>query len=69
MARVRHADPYPRNMMVQEDTDRVLWIDFDSAQTHSEVEALTPRQEELIDVETGLMDEFAGDIVHNNTIC
>lgn len=32
-ARVVHGDPYPRNMMVQPETDRVLWIDFDRAQT------------------------------------
>lgn len=27
-ARVYHADPYPQNMMVQEGSDRVLWLDF-----------------------------------------
>ena len=31
--RVVHGDPYPRNMMVQPDTGRVFWIDFDRAQT------------------------------------
>ena len=31
--RVVHGDPYPQNMMVQPETDRVLWIDFDRAQT------------------------------------
>lgn len=30
-AGVIHMDDYPRNMMVQKDTDRVLWIDFDLA--------------------------------------
>ena len=32
-AGVIHMDDYPRNMMVQPETDRVLWIDFDRAQT------------------------------------
>lgn len=32
-ARVYHADPYPQNMMVQEGSDRVHWLDFDRAQT------------------------------------
>ncbi|KAE8143742.1 hypothetical protein BDV38DRAFT_266895 [Aspergillus pseudotamarii] len=32
-ARVHHGDPYPRNMMVQLETGRVLWIDFDRSQT------------------------------------
>lgn len=31
--RVVHDDPYPRNMMIQLETNRVLWIDFDRAQT------------------------------------
>lgn len=30
---VCQGDPYPRTMMVQEETGRVLWIDFDRAQT------------------------------------
>ncbi|KAJ9246535.1 hypothetical protein DTO271D3_8147 [Paecilomyces variotii] len=33
---IYHGDPYPRNMMVQKYTKRVLWIDFDHAQTFSE---------------------------------
>lgn len=28
-----HSDLYPRSMIVQMDTGRVLWIDFDRAQT------------------------------------
>ncbi|EED22545.1 conserved hypothetical protein [Talaromyces stipitatus ATCC 10500] len=35
---IYHGDPYPRNMMVQKYSERVLWIDFDHAQTFSESE-------------------------------
>jgi hypothetical protein len=44
-AGVYHADPYPRNMMVQvqENTERCLWIDFDCAQTFSP-DSITPRE-------------------------
>lgn len=62
-AQIRHSDPYPRSMMVQEDTDSVLWIDFDRAQTHSEEKPLTPKQEELMAEETAIMDNFAENIV------
>lgn len=35
---IYHGDPYPRNMMVQENSERVLWIDFDRVQTFSKRE-------------------------------
>lgn len=35
---IYHGDPYPRNMMVQKYTKRVLWVDFDHAQTFPENE-------------------------------
>ncbi|PWY83692.1 hypothetical protein BO94DRAFT_557559 [Aspergillus sclerotioniger CBS 115572] len=54
-AEVYHGDPYPRNMMVQEGSDRVLWIDFDRAQTY---DSITPRQQHLLDEEDELMDYF-----------
>lgn len=40
---VLHEDPMPRNTMVSEDSDRVLWIDFDFAQTFPEDGALSQR--------------------------
>lgn len=43
-AKVLHGDPKPRNMMVSlGKQDRVLWIDFDSAQTFPEG-LLSPKQ-------------------------
>lgn len=56
-AGVLHDDLYPRNMMVQVDTGRVLWIDFDRAQTFVEG-AITKMQQEWIDFEKALMEEF-----------
>lgn len=35
---IYHGDPYPRNTMVQEFSERVLWIEFDHAQTFSGTE-------------------------------
>lgn len=32
-AHIYHGDVYPRNMRVQLGTGRVVWIDFDKAQT------------------------------------
>lgn len=55
-ARVLHGDPHPRNMTVC--GDRILWVDFDSAQTLPEDAVLTPRQEMWFREELALMDEF-----------
>ncbi|BCS01645.1 uncharacterized protein AKAW2_51986S [Aspergillus luchuensis] len=59
-AGVLHADPKPRNMMVSvaEEEERVLWIDFDSAQTFTEFVDLSPRQQKWFDKENEMMDYF-----------
>ena len=51
---IYHGDPYPRNMMVQRDSNRVLWIDFDHAQTFPESEW----NWEWIQDEKEMVDEF-----------
>ncbi|KAE8151285.1 hypothetical protein BDV25DRAFT_139003 [Aspergillus avenaceus] len=57
-AQVLHGDPKPRNMMVSlGEYERVLWIDFDSAQTFSEGN-LSPRQEKWIEEEVEMVDYF-----------
>jgi tRNA A-37 threonylcarbamoyl transferase component Bud32 len=63
-AKVCHGDVYPRNMMVASgEPDRVLWIDFDSAQTLPENEPLTPMQQKWVTVETLRMDYFVNGLV------
>ncbi|PLB49171.1 hypothetical protein P170DRAFT_357004 [Aspergillus steynii IBT 23096] len=57
-AGVLHGDPMPRNMMVQDKDGRVLWIDFDSAQTFTEDGFLTPRQEWWVKEEVEMVDYF-----------
>ncbi|KAL7662254.1 hypothetical protein ACMYSQ_001601 [Aspergillus niger] len=58
-AGVLHADPKPRNMMVSlSEDDRVLWIDFDSAQTFPEGGDLSPRQRKWIEGEDEMVDYF-----------
>ncbi|RAL01334.1 uncharacterized protein BO80DRAFT_493445 [Aspergillus ibericus CBS 121593] len=60
-AGVLHGDPDPRNMMIcpgqNGKQDRVLWIDFDSAQLLPEGE-LSPRQQMWLQEENDLMDYF-----------
>ena len=59
-ARVEHGDPYPRNMMIQAGKyERVLWIDFDMANTFSEETPLTPRAKGWIAEEVKMMNYFA----------
>lgn len=61
-AKVLHRDPYPRNMMiVPSNPDRVLWIDFDQAQTY--FKSLTARQKEWFEDEDDLMREFVEGLV------
>ncbi|KAK9235841.1 hypothetical protein V1525DRAFT_243922 [Lipomyces kononenkoae] len=55
--RIYHDDPYPRNMMVQKDTSRVLWIDFDRAQTFSEG-YIVERKWQWMEDEEEMIDEF-----------
>ncbi|KGO78260.1 hypothetical protein PITC_036280 [Penicillium italicum] len=57
LAGVLHGDPKPRNMMISRDQGRVLWIDFDSAQTFSE--SLSTRQRTWIEEENEMMHYFA----------
>lgn len=64
-AGVYHGDPFPRNMMVQEDSDRVLWIDFDRAQTFS-CDSITARQRQWLKEEDELVDYFVEALVRMN---
>ncbi|KAK2806784.1 hypothetical protein FQN50_005646 [Emmonsiellopsis sp. PD_5] len=57
-ARVLHGDPKPRNMMISMGKQaRVLWTDFDSAQTVSE-DLVSSRQETWFKEEVEMMDYF-----------
>lgn len=60
--RILHGDSYPRNMVVSGEQDRVLWIDFDSAQTFSE-DFLSPRQEKWFKEEVEMMEYFVEALV------
>ena len=63
-AKVLHDDVYPRNMMVVPgQPDRILWIDFDSAQTFPENEPLTSRQQKWVTMEIQSMDYFVDGLV------
>ncbi|GAB1196507.1 hypothetical protein APSETT444_005778 [Aspergillus pseudonomiae] len=63
---VLYGDPMPRNMMVSLGEDeRVLWIDFDSAQTFSEG-GRSPRQQEWIEEEDELVDYFVDALISLN---
>ncbi|KAF4207292.1 hypothetical protein CNMCM8927_003566 [Aspergillus lentulus] len=55
-ANILHGDPKPRNMMIAK--NRVLWIDFDSAQTFLEDQALTSIQHKWFKEEVELMEYF-----------
>ena len=63
-AKVLHSDADPRNMMVVfGKLDKVLWIDFDSAQTFPENKPLTQRQQEWMELEIQRMDYFVYGLV------
>ena len=63
-AKVLHDDVYPRNVMVVSgQPDRILWIDFDSAQTFPENEPLTSRQQQWMVTEIQRMGYFVNDLV------
>ncbi|KAE8373241.1 hypothetical protein BDV26DRAFT_72956 [Aspergillus bertholletiae] len=63
---VLHGDPNPRNMMVSlGEYDRVLRIDFDSAQILSEGE-LSPKQERWIKEEVEMVDYFVVALVSSS---
>lgn len=60
-AKVVHHDAYPRNMMISLEPgkeERVLWIDFDSAQTFPENEPLSSLHETWLREENELVDYF-----------
>lgn len=58
-ALIRHRDPKPRNMMiVRDDPDnRVVWLDFDRAETYEEG-CVTERQKLLIEEEETIVTEL-----------
>lgn len=66
-AGIIYDNTYPRNMMIQNHTDRILWIDFDRAQIFLENEAVPERKLEWMRDEKALADEFFDDLVY--TIC
>ncbi|EGE85661.1 hypothetical protein RJZ56_003245 [Blastomyces dermatitidis] len=56
-AGVRHRDPKPRNMMVvKDDSERVVWIDFDRAETYNI--PVTDEQKRLLDEEEEIVLGF-----------
>lgn len=63
---ILHGDPFPRNMMIvggeQAADNRVMWIDFDSAQTLPP-DNLSERNKQWFAQETALMQEFVGALV------
>ncbi|KAL3471744.1 hypothetical protein BJX99DRAFT_236901 [Aspergillus californicus] len=64
-AGVEHGDVYPRNMMIfEDDPERVMWIDFDRAQTY-DMARLTEKQREWLDFENEItvciMDRMKAD--------
>ncbi|RDH34850.1 hypothetical protein BDQ94DRAFT_158748 [Aspergillus welwitschiae] len=56
-AGVYHGVPYPRNMMVQITSDRVLWMDFDRAQTFTP-QPIKQCHLNWLERETRMMKEF-----------
>lgn len=63
-ARVRHGDPYPRNMMIVPGSPgRALWIDFDRAQTFPENVPLSERQSKWFQHEARMVEYFANALV------
>lgn len=55
---VLHSDIHPRNMMIlEDDPERAIWIDFDRAQTFNT--DLTERQGGWIAFEKEIVDEMA----------
>ena len=61
-AGIIHGDPYPRNIMVQESSDRVLWIDFDRAQTFTP-QSMNRRHTNWLEEEAEMMDYFVKALV------
>ncbi|CDM36357.1 unnamed protein product [Penicillium roqueforti FM164] len=42
-AKILHFDPYPRNMLIQGDSDRVLWIDYEHSEIYDPEDSKHPR--------------------------
>ncbi|KAJ9325420.1 hypothetical protein DTO027B5_4981 [Paecilomyces variotii] len=61
-AGVYHGDLWPRNLMVQSRTERVIWIDFDRAQTFPENQTISERQAEWLRDEKELLDELLDEL-------
>jgi serine/threonine protein kinase len=67
-ALILHSDAKPRNMMiVGDDPERVVWLDFDRAQTYNP-DSITERQRNLIEEEELMVAQFAEFLVSNNQI-
>jgi hypothetical protein len=64
-AGVYHGDAWPRNMMISfgPEKERVLWADFDTAQTFPADSPLTPRQQKWLKEENDLVDYFLKNLV------
>ncbi|RDH28602.1 hypothetical protein BDQ94DRAFT_162759 [Aspergillus welwitschiae] len=63
-ARIYHGDPYPRNIVLQPETGKVLWIDFDRAQTFPEG-PITERQNSWMKINTLMTAELLDLLVRN----
>lgn len=62
-ALVEHGDPKPRNIMVfKDDPERVVWIDFDRADTFDE-DSITERQRQRLDEEEQMVSELVDCLV------
>lgn len=71
-ALVCHKDPKPRNMIVKDDPERVVWLDFDRAQTYHE-ESMTDEQKRYLEREETIVADFRRNLVcilqtHTQTI-
>lgn len=70
-AGVHHGDPYPRNVIVQEETDRAVWIDFDHADTFPP-DSRPKRQEKnmksWMEMEDELVHELLVSLVSNTPL-
>ncbi|WEW58199.1 hypothetical protein PRK78_003667 [Emydomyces testavorans] len=63
-ALVKHGDPKPRNMLiVKDDPERVVWIDFNRANTYDE-HRITDRERALLDEEEEIVDNVKTCLSH-----
>lgn len=62
-ALILHTDAKPRNMMIiKDDPERVVWLDFDRAQTYH-AESITERQKVFIEEEELMVSQFMDSLV------